>query len=141
MDFRIEKIEEMFIAGANAPSRTEALTMLNDHLAKLNESAQRYFYIEMTSNGKVLGSMAMAKVSRKLEGTKKIHTNTTKAQLYLIFDLTYQTYLDDSVGKSKLGPQIEDYIKTQGYKTAGFPMFESLSDSSPEMIRVSIPLK
>lgn len=141
MDFQIVQLDEMILAGVNGSSRASSLNILKAYLIDNNEAAQSYYFIEMVQGGKVIGAMSLAKLAKQLPKAPNIHSNVLKAGMYLVFDMTYEAYLEDGKGKTKIGPQIEEFLKDKSYKTAGFPMFEFIPNLDSDTIRVMIPLK
>jgi hypothetical protein len=141
MDYKIKDLDGMILVTSEGTNREEALKKLEDYLQENNISTLGFYFIELYNSTGVSGAMALAKVEYEPKRNKKFRSSTLKPGPYLIFDYSYEEYVEASKPGADDKLDIKGYLKEKGYKVLGFPFFEFLEETDNKQIRIYIPLK
>ncbi len=138
--FRVEFLEEMSFVIADGTSVEDAKKVLQDYLSSVNETAQKFYFIESYRKGNVQGAMVLAQVNKDLEPPKGLRKYTYKPSDYLIIEATYEEYILSANGDSSVY-NTNQYLKENKMKMMDFPISETYQEDGIMMVRSYIPVK
>lgn len=138
MKYYFKDLPGMILVQASANTREEAQEQLDDFLNKQGLKSQKYYYLEMTRGGKVVGAMTAGVVESEPERNRKYPSMKFESEKYLVLELDYHQYLTYNDDKESQPLDISKYISEQGYKIKNLPMFEFAPELGENMIRVLI---
>lgn len=138
MKYYFKDLPGMILVQTNANTRDEAQEKLDNYLNEQGIKAQKYYYLEMTRGGKVVGAMTFGVVESEPERNRKFPSMKFESEKYFVLELDYNHYLTYNDDKESRPLDINKYISDQGYQIKNLPMFEFAPELGENMIRVFI---
>ncbi len=138
MKHYFQDLPGMTLVQANGKTRQDAQETLDVFLEGQGLKPQKYYYLEMTRAGEVVGAMTAAVVDSKPERNRKFPSQVFGPEKYLVLEMGYQQYLTYDDDKEAQPLKIKEHIAENGFKIKNLPMFEFAPELGENMIRVYI---